>query len=271
MSDFNASENREISLPRRLEAGLLRLLPAYITPLRFRIILGYLLVLLLAIYGWEQIAAAWRYIVAMLAPAIALLSALLALKIGVVIVSLVTLLIALVKFFFGFLMVVLKPGILKAILIPQIMSLFVWLHRKSARLQVVFKSIYDRIKGAADRLMSWWSAQNRTDKILLSGFLIPLLVILAVVFVVERAAAVFAIKKLTEQVVQKTTKFVIKHFHKVPVVGSIPSNIASGTRKLTVKKDREDVVEDFKSLADELYEPEDTNVVEEGGRQEPNQ
>lgn len=250
------SSTQKVSRYKQLEASLLRFLPVFITPLRFRILLGYVFVLILAIYGWEQITAAWRYLVALLAPAIALLSALLALKIGVVIVSLVTLLIALVKFIFSFLMMVLKPGILKAILIPQVMSLIAWLHKKSARLQVAFKTVYERTKDITDKILDWWRTQNKVDKILLSGFLVPLLVVLLIVFVVEKATAIFAIKKITEQVVQRTTKFLIKHFHKVPVVGNIPSTLASNTRKLTVKQDRKDVVDDFKTLGHELYEPE---------------
>lgn len=255
----NPDPSSDQSLPfyRRVESRLLRLLPAFFTPLRFRILLGYLIVLVLAIYGWEQIASAWRYLLTLLAPAFALLGALVALKIGVVIVSLFTLLIALLKFFFSFLMVVLKPGILKAIFIPQIMSLVSWVHRKSARLQRIFRKFYEQFKITADRVLHWWGQQQKIDKILLSGFLIPLLIILVVVFILERATAIFAIKKLTEQVVQKSTKFIIKNFHKVPVVGGVPTAIAKNTRKLTVKQDRKDVVDDFKSLGNELYHPED--------------
>lgn len=256
----------ELSLFRRMESRLLQLLPGYITPLRFRILIGYLVVLILAIYGWEQIASAWRYLLTLLAPAFALLGALVALKIGVVIVSLLTLLVAVIKFFFSFLMVVLKPGILKAIFIPQVMSLISWVHKKSARLQGLFRKIYERFKVAADRILEWWGDQQKVDKILLSGFLIPLLIILVVVFILERATAIFAIKKLTEQVVQKSTKFVIKNFHKVPVVGGLPGSIASNTRKVTVKQDREDVVEDFKSLGNELYHPEENELEDRPGK-----
>lgn len=257
--------DQKLSLYRRIEIRLLQLLPAYITPLRFRILLGYLVVLLLAIYGWEQIASAWRYLLTLLAPAFALLGALVALKIGAVIASLFTLVFALIKFFFGFLVVVLKPGIVKAILIPQLLSFISWVHRKSARIQRIFGIFYDRFKVAADRILDWWGEQQKIDKILLSGFLVPLLIILVVVFILERATAVFAVKKLTEQVVQKSTKFVIKNFHKVPVVGGVPASIANNTRKLTVKQDREDVVEDFKSLGSELYHPEDGDRKDRAG------
>lgn len=264
MQGSDAAGKRKQSLLQRVESRLLQMFPASITPLRFRIFLGYLLVLVLAIYGWEHITTAWRYLLTLLAPAFALLGALLALKIGVVFVSLFTLLVAVVKFFLSFLVMVLKPGILKAILVPQVMSLLVWIHRKSSRLQNFFKTVYERFKTVADAIVQWWGVQNKTDKILLSGFLVPLLVILVIVFVIERAAAIFAIKKLTEQVVQKSTRFVIKHFHKVPVVGAIPGGVANVTRKLTVKRDREDVVEDFKSLGNELYQTQD---ADQGDRQ----
>lgn len=267
MADSDNPKETKKSLYGRAESRVLQRLPAYITPLRFRILVGYLIVLLLTIYGWEQLAAAWRYLLTLLAPAFALLGALMALKLGVVFVSLFTLLVALLKFFFGFLVVVLKPGILKAIFIPQLLSLVSWIHRKSARLQELFKTLYSTIKSQATRLMDWWKAQHTVDKMLLSGFLIPLLTVLLLVFIIERAVAIFAVKKISEQVVQKTTKFVIQHFHKVPIVGSIPSKIAHATRKLTAKADREDVVKDFKDLGHEIYQSEEASSSEKNDSQ----
>lgn len=262
----NLKETKK-SLYGRFESRILERLPAYITPLRFRILVGYLIVLLLTIYGWEQLAAAWRYLLTLLAPAFALLGALMALKLGVVFVSLFTLLVALLKFFFGFLVVVLKPGILKAIFIPQLLTLASWIHRKSARLQDLFKAFYGTIKSQATRLMDWWKAQHTVDKLLLSGFLVPLLTVLLLVFIIERAVAIFAVKKISEQVVQKTTKFAIQHFHKIPIIGSIPGKIADATRKLTAKEDREDVVKDFKDLGHEIYQSDKTSANEKIGSQ----
>ena len=262
MTNSDQPQERKKTLYGRLESRALEKLPSFISPLRFRILVGYLIVLLLTIYGWEQLAAAWRYLLTLLAPAFALLGALMALKLGVVFVSLFTLIVALLKFFFGFLVVVLKPGILKAIFIPQLLSLASWVHRKSARLQDLFKTFYNYIKSLATRLMDWWRAQHTVDKLLLSGFLIPLLTVLLLVFIIERAVAIFAVKKFSEQVVQKSTKFVIQHFHKIPVVGSIPSKIANATRKLTAKEDREDVVQDFKDLGHEIYEPDEAHSSE---------
>lgn len=259
MANSDNPKEETKSLYGHVESRVLQRLPAYITSLRFRILVGYLIVLLLTIYGWEQLAAAWRYLLTLLAPAFALLGALMALKLGVVFVSLFTLLVALLKFFFGFLVVVLKPGILKAIFIPQLLSLVSWIHRKSARLQDLFKTFYGHIKSQATRLMDWWKAQHTVDKMLLSGFLIPLLTVLLLVFIIERAVAIFAVKKVSEQIVQKTTKFVIHHFHKIPIIGSIPSKIADATRKLTAKEDREDVVKDFKDLGHEIYQSDDAS------------
>lgn len=257
----NPKESRK-SLYTRLESTAMQKLPAFISPLRFRIMVGYFVVLLLTIYGWEQLAAAWRYLLTLLAPAVALLGALMALKLSVVFVSLFTLLLALLKFFFGFLVVVLKPGILKAIFIPQLVSLASWVHRKSELLQSVFKKLYNHVKSVAARLMDWWRAQHTVDKFLLSGFLIPLLTVVFLVFIIERAVTLFAVKKISEQIVQKTTKFVIKHFHKIPVLGSIPSKVANATRRLTAKKDREDVANDFKDLGHDIYQPEESNSSE---------
>jgi hypothetical protein len=243
----------------KAERFIVGFLPAFITPLRLRILLGYTAVVLLGIFGWEQLASAWRYLVTLLAPVTALIGALFALKLSVVIVSIVTLIISVIKMFFGFLVMVLKPGILKAIFIPQLVSLAGWIHRKSARLQLWVGKGYDRLRVVLDSTVAWWKNQNRLDKLLLSGFLIPLLVLVLVVFVIERATAIFAVKKITEQVVQRTTKFVIKHFHRVPLIGGIPTAVASQTRKMTRKDDREDLVADMKNLGGEFYEPTGSN------------
>ncbi len=250
------------SLYQRVEARLLSLLPEFITPIRFRILCGYVLVVVLGIFGWEQITAAWRYLVTLLAPVTALLGAVFALKISVVVVSFFTLLTSVVKMFMGFLMMVLKPGILKAIFVPQLLSLLAWVHRKSGRLQIWFGRVYDRAKGWADGIVDWWKKQNLLDKILLSGFLIPLLIVVLLIFIIERATAIFAVKKLTEQLVQRSTKFTIRNFHRLPVIGWIPASLANGTRKITRKDDRDDLVEDLKNLGEEIYEPEATNKPE---------
>lgn len=255
---------KEGSRYQRLERRLLTYLPAFFTPLRFRILLGYIVVFILAIFGWEQLASAWRYLVTLLAPVTALIGALLALKLSVVVLSVFTLLTSIIKLFFGFLVVVLKPGILKAIFIPQVVSLLVWIHRKSYRLQVWFGKFYNRAKGTAESIVEWWGKQGLLDKILLSGFLVPLLVVLLVVFIIERATAIFAVKKLTEQVVQRATKYTIKNFYRLPLVGWIPATVADRTRKITRKDDREDLITDLKNLGEEIYEPEENTVPSPG-------
>ena len=120
--ETKAGRIKRPSIFRYLESRALNALPAFITPLRLRLLLGYLVVFVLGVYGWEQIASAWRYVITLLAPVTALLGALLALKLSVVVVSVFTLLSALFKLFFGFLTVVLKPGIFKAIFIPQLLA-----------------------------------------------------------------------------------------------------------------------------------------------------
>lgn len=260
MTDNESGMRKGVSPYQRLEGAVLSVFPSVITPLRFRILLGYLVVLLLGIYGWEQITSAWRYVATLLAPVAALLGAVVALKISVVLVSLVTLLSALLKLFIGFLMVVIKPGILKAIFIPQLLSLVSWFHRKSTRVQNWVRKFYDKAKKLSEGVAGWWRAQSMSDKILLSGFLIPLLVVLLIVFVVKRAIAIFAFKKATEQVVQRSTKFIIRNFHRLPVVGGVPAFIAASTRKLTSRDDRSVVVDDFKELGREFYHPDNPSL-----------
>lgn len=237
---------------QRLEQRLLNKLPVAMTPLRFRIFLGYLLLIILAVYGWQQITTTWHYLLTLLAPAFAVIGALMALKLSVVFVSLITIVISLIKILFGFLVMVLKPGILKAIFIPQVVSFAGWLHDKSERVQLYVRGIYDAGKDRIEALLNWWKKQILIDKILLSGFLIPLFIIVLIVFVIKKALAIFTVKKITEQIVQKTTKLVIKNFHKVPLVGSVPALIAAQTRKLTRKEDREDMVNDLKNLGREF-------------------
>jgi len=241
---------------RRFEQKLLDRLPAFITLLRLRIFFGYLLFLLLAIYGWEQISVAWQYLSTLMIPVVSLMGAIVALKLSVVFASLLTLFSALVKIFFGFLIAVLKPGILKAIFIPQLLSVAGWMHRKSERLQANVRRIYEWLKDKAESLVNWWQAQKLIDKVLLSGFLIPLLLVVFVIFIIKRAVAIFAVKKVTEQLVQKTTKFVIKNFHRVPLVGLFPAALAKGAVKVTRKQDRVDVVDDLRTLGGEIYSPE---------------
>ena len=244
-------------LYRRFEQKLLDRLPPVITRLRLRIFFGYLLFLLLAIYGWEQISAAWRYLSTLMIPVASLMGAIVAFKLSVVFASLLTLLSAIVKIFFGFLVAVLKPGILKAIFIPQLLSVAGWIHTKSERLQDNIRRIYEWLKNKAETIVDWWQSQKLIDKVLLSGFLIPLLLAVFVIFIIKRAVTIFAVKKVTEQLVQRTTKFVIKNFHKVPLVGVIPSAVAQGARKVTRKEDRVDVVDDLKTLGGEIYSPEE--------------
>ena len=256
MSKLQEKQPENRSAFQRIKAHLLCVLPEFLTPLRFRILLGYMVVVLLGIYGWEQITSAWRYLATLLVPVMALIGAVFALKLSVVLVSLVTLFASLIKIFFGFLIVVLKPGILKAIFVPQVISVLVWIHRKSYRLQLWCGKYYDRAKGSFERVVSWWGKQSLTDKLLLSGFLLPLLVVVIVVFIIKRALAIFAVKKLTEQLVQKSTKYTIRNFHKAPLIGWIPSAIAKRARELTRKDDREDLLADLKNLGEEIYEPE---------------
>ena len=263
-----AKQPRRPNAYQKLEQRLLGNLPAVlasaITPLRFRILLGYLLLFLLAAYGWEQITSAWRYLLTLLAPAFAVIGALMALKLSVVAVSLFTLLVSLVKILFGFLVVVLKPGILKAIFIPQIVTFAGWVHDKSERLQRYVRGVYGAGKKRIERVINWWEAQSIIDKILLSGFIVPLLLIVLVVFVIKRALTIFAVKKLTEQIVQKSTKLFLKNFHKLPLIGGLPGLFATQTRKLTQKGDREDVMNDLKALGREFDPDDDEDEIKAG-------
>ncbi len=254
MSNQTQRPLRDRSWYLRLEQAVIKKLPAVITPLRFRIFLGYLSVTIIGIGAWDYLESAWFYVAAILAPVGALLGAILALKLSVVVVTVFTLLTSLIKFFSGFVVMVLKPGILKAILMPPLISLLKWIHQKSTRLQNWVHSIYERGKTVSATILRWWQQQHVLDKTLLFGFLIPLLVIVVVIFIIQRTTAVFAVKKLSEQIVQRTTKFFIRNFHRIPLIGSLPVFVTNKARQWTRLEDREDVIFDFKNLGREIFE-----------------
>lgn len=237
---------------QRLERAVLKRLPPAVTALRLRILAGYLIIAVTGFLWWRHIESAWQYLLAMLVPIGTLLGALLALKLGVVVVTLFTLITSLFKVFAGFLMLVLKPGILKAIFIPPLKTLVRWIHRKSATLQLFANGLYERLKLSVKHILQWWQSQHLIDKVLMSGFLIPLLIVVLVVFLIERAIAVFAIKKLTEQVVQLSTRLVIRNFHRIPLIGALPARFVTQLRQLTLEEDRKDLATDFRKLGDEL-------------------
>lgn len=240
----------------------------YMSLLRWTILLGYLTVITSAIYGWDEIIAVWQFVATLLTPVIAFLSALIALKVGAVVVAILTMVISLVKVLLGLVGMVLGTGIAKAIFIPQILTGLGWIHEKSERVQAIVGKGYDWGKVRVTRIFGWWKRQNLLDKILLSGFLIPLFAVIVIIFVLRQATFLFIVKKGVEQIVQKTTKAVTKNFHRIPVIGGIPVLITSSFKRVATSDgrkeimrrfiaDSKEVIDDMTYLRREMYETEE--------------
>jgi hypothetical protein len=226
--------------------------------LRWIILIGYLAVIASAIYGWDEIVAVWQFIATLLTPVLAFLSALLALKISAVIMAIVTLVVALLKVLLGFVGMVFGTGVAKALLIPQLLTGLGWIHKKSERIQAVVGRIYDWGKGKVISVYEWWERQNLLDKILLSGFLIPLFIVIVIIFVLRQATFLFVIKKFVEQLVQKTTKAVAKNFHRIPVIGGVPAALATGFQKVATSDGRKEIMRRFVDDTKEVFDDVDS-------------
>ncbi len=226
--------------------------PPWMTPLRWKILGGYGIVLVVTILCWQYIVSAWQIATILLAPLITILSMIFALKIGAVIIALWTLLIALLTISIKFILTVFGMGVTKGLLIPPVLSVLGWLHKKSEWLQDQTAKVYGGIKKKALASIQWWKQQNTIDKILLAGFFVPLIIVFAITFLLRKVFFIFVVKKGYEQVVQKATKMVIKNFHRIPVVGKVPKKIAEYAKKHTNAGDRKLVVKDLQKCSEEF-------------------
>lgn len=209
----------------------------FMTPLRWKIAVGYFIFALITIYLWQDLATGWSVLMTFLAPVSAFFAALIALQFSVVLVALTTFLVVFLKSAVSMLIAVSKMGIIKGLFLPWILAGLQWLHKKNSFLQKWVEKIYTRGKEIAEKLFSWWKSKNTIDRILLLGFLGPLILVISFAVLLKRFVYVFISKKAAEQVVQKATKATVKNFHKIPVVGAVPEKIKA--RATDIKKERD--------------------------------
>ena len=208
------------------------------SPLRWKILAGYALFAAITVFLWKDLATGVTLIMTVLTPISAFFAALLALNFGVAIAALGTLFLVFLKSAIGLLIAVSKVGIIKGLFLPWLLSGLQWLHKKSEFLQKWIGKAFRRGKTIANNLYSWWKSQHVIDRFLLMGFLGPLILVISFAIVVQRFVYLFISKKAAEQLVQKTTKGVVRYFHKIPVIGKIPAILAAKADNLKIERDR---------------------------------
>ncbi len=207
------------------------------TPLRWKIVAGYVLFAMTTAFLWQDLTNGWTLVMTFLTPISAFFIALLTLEIGVVITALGTVLILFVKSAVGLLIAVSKVGVIKGLFLPWLLSGLQWLHQKSEFLQKWVHKLFTKGRAIANNMYSWWKAQHLLDKFLLLGFLGPLILIVSFVIVVKRFVYIFLSRKAAEQVVQKATKFTVNSFYKAPVAMKMPARLKKKTMNLTASRE----------------------------------
>ena len=207
------------------------------TPLRWKIAVGYLVAFVVTFILRHELESGWSLFMTFLAPLSAFISALVALKFGVVLAALTTFLIVSLQGLLGLVIAVSKMGVIKGLFLPWLMAGLHWLHRRSRFLQKWVSVAYEKGKSIAERLYGWWSDKLLIDKILLAGFLGPLVVIVLFAVLLKRFVYMFISKKAAEQLVQKLTKATVNNFHKIPVVGKAPELVKNKVGELKKKSD----------------------------------
>jgi len=209
----------------------------FMTPLRWKIALGYFAAFVVTYVLRHELESGWSVFMTFLAPLFTFLSALIALKFGVVITALGSFIIVFLQGLLGLIIAVSKIGIIKGLFLPWLMTGLHWLHRKSEFLQKWVAKIYEKGKKLAQRLYQWWSEKSLIDKILLAGFLGPLIFVVVFAVLLKRFVYLFISKKAAEQLVQKATKATVSNFHKIPVVGKAPTTVKEKVLELKQSRD----------------------------------
>ncbi len=197
----------------------------FMTPLRWKIAAGYLIFAIVTALLWKELATGWSFVMTLLAPVFAFFAALIALKFGVVLTALGTFLLVFLSSALNIIIGVSKMGIIKGLFLPWLLAGLHWLHRKSEFLQIWVERIYTKAKSWGQSVFEWWQARNKLDRILLLGFLGPLIIVVVFTLLLKRFVYMFISKKAAEQVVQRATKATVKNFHKIPVIGDVSNRV----------------------------------------------
>lgn len=193
------------------------------TPLRWKIAAGYVAAIVLTYLLRHELESGWSVFMTFLAPVFTFVSALIALKFGVVITALGTFVIAFLQGLLGLIIAVSKVGIIKGLFLPWLLAGLQWMHRKSEFTQKWVARVYEKGKGIAEDVFQWWSERALIDKILLAGFLGPLILVVLFAVLLKRFVYLFISKKAVEQLVQKATKKAVGQINKIPVVSEAPT------------------------------------------------
>lgn len=209
----------------------------FMTPLRWKILAGYGVFALITVVLWKDLLSGWSLLMTFLSPVFAFFAALIALKFGVVLTALGTFLLAFASAAIGMLIAVSKMGIIKGLFLPWLLAGLQWMHRKSTFLQFWVARIYKHGKAFGERIFNWWQEKNRVDKILLLGFVGPLVLVVTFALLIKRFVYMFVSKKAAEQVVQRATKATVKNINKIPMVYKVQDSVKS--RAVALKQERD--------------------------------
>lgn len=207
------------------------------TPLRWVILAGYVIAALVTWLLWEDLASGWKTLGTAMAPLMAFFAALFALKLTVVLTAVGSFLLIFLQGFVGILIAVSKIGVIKGLLLPWLLAGIKWLHRQSQLVQKVVAAAFSKGQELADQCYQWWMRQNFVDRLLMLGFVAPLILVVALAVLLKRIVYLFLSEKAVEQLVQRITKAVVGHFHRIPLLGKLPVWIMARWREVAAARD----------------------------------
>lgn len=157
-----------------------------VTPLRLTIAVGYVAFALVTVLFWQDIVNGWSLVMALATPVCTFLTALVALKVGTMLMALMSFLLACLSGAVTALITVSKLGVFKGVFFPWALSGIRWLCQKHRVLQSWVGNLYAKAKAIGRRIYSWWKSKPWIDRILLLGFIGPLIVVVSFVLLFKR-------------------------------------------------------------------------------------
>lgn len=217
----------------------------FMTPLRWLIVLLYIIVAIFAGIYLEEIGTFWDFVignsVALIKAIGAVIGALLTAKFGIAITAIIAATVTIIKVVLLILFQAILPGTLKAIFLPVLFSVLSWIHDEVVVLQRFVAWLLGWSKGQYTGLREWWQNQSLVDRILLGSLLSFLIPIIGLVFFYKKFILPFIAKKIGENIIQRSAKFLWKVTRKVPLIGLLLRHIRVRfylARKFVVQKNR---------------------------------
>ncbi len=197
-------------------------MPRFMTPLRWLIVIAYIVVSTASYFYWQEIGAFFDFFIGnsirFMQAAGGVLIALLTLKLGIAFVAIFTALLIIFKVLVGVLIAALLPGTLKAIALPLVFDFLSYIHNKSQKLQRFVTWLLDWSKGQYANSKAWWKAQHMVDKVALASLAILTVPVLGLVFFYKRFILPYLITKLGENFVQKGVKVIWARLKHTPLI-----------------------------------------------------